>query len=201
MLEVFCFSAFDCGPGLDCVTNKCARREEPPAFAKIECDPGEILEGDKCVAQEGCAQLLCEPGETCLSGVCAATVIDCSEAPCPDGFVCQKKVCVADPCKDKCPPDHACINGECRLLQGLLCVEKCPEPYECVSGTCVKNECRRKVCQLGERCENGLCTKIDGRFCSLAIRDCGEEFACENAACRDKIATLEENGLRDSVAK
>ena len=57
-------------------------------------------------------------------------------------------------------------------------------------------ECRRKVCQIGERCENGLCIRVEGSLCSLDVRDCGEEFECQDGApgspktCRDMIKAI-----------
>lgn len=41
--------------------------------------------------------------------------------------------------------------------------------------------------------------RINGRLCSVAIRDCGPEFSCVNGACQDNITVLVENQLIENV--
>ena len=99
---------------------------------------------------------------------------------CPDLALCREGRCVPDPCRlngGKCPPEHACSpvsvpEGECRHYQvgiaemckilnfslnfkGALCshsaaAEDCPPPYFCIGGVCTKDDCHRKVCQIGK---------------------------------------------------
>lgn len=52
------------------------------------------------------------------------------------------------------------------------------------------SDCARKVCQLGESCEGGNCARVAGRFCTLAIRDCGEQFTCQENKCVDQMTAL-----------
>lgn len=55
-------------------------------------------------------------------------------------MICREGVCVPNPCNERCPPDHVCINnGECRLTQGLICQESCAAPFQCVNGACDKD--------------------------------------------------------------
>uniref|UniRef100_A0AC35FTF7 Uncharacterized protein n=1 Tax=Panagrolaimus sp. PS1159 TaxID=55785 RepID=A0AC35FTF7_9BILA len=221
LLGAFCWSNFDCGPLYRCQSNRCITQQESALAAaaaisqssspRPRCDPGEIFKDHKCQKQEGCEKLVCDIGESCLDGVCVPLAIDCRTEACPKGMICAAAseacpkgmicaaasgLCALDPCVQRgCPSDHACLLGECRPLQGMICHEHCPVPFECVNGICVRNECRRKVCQIGERCDGGLCIRVEGAFCSLAIRDCGEEFECqENGGapkiCRDKIKAI-----------
>lgn len=95
----------------------------------------------------GCEQLVCSINKSCINGFCIATTNSCTPTqPCPNGLICQSNLCVIDPCLNKCPNDHICINnGECRLIQGIYCTTtendsgNCPPPFECVNGVCVKD--------------------------------------------------------------
>ncbi|CAD5206363.1 unnamed protein product [Bursaphelenchus okinawaensis] len=202
----FCLTVFDCGPepGMECLRNQCVRTDPlvgAEGLAKIDCDPDETLQGHECVKKRSCEEIVCEAGFACSNGACLPMLgADCSQSTCPRGLLCKKNVCVEDTCKDKCPVEHACINGECRHLQGILCRETCPSPFACINGQCVKNECARKVCQLGERCENGICIRIEGNLCSNPMRDCGESFDCYKSACRDKIHPIAGSTMPDTVA-
>lgn len=53
--------------------------------------------------------------------------------------------------------------------------------------SCDISECFEKSCQPGEVCQSGLCIKVEGRLCSLAIRDCAEEFECIGGSCHDLL--------------
>uniref|UniRef100_A0A1I7RKW0 EB domain-containing protein n=1 Tax=Bursaphelenchus xylophilus TaxID=6326 RepID=A0A1I7RKW0_BURXY len=202
----FCLSVFDCGPdlGMECTRNQCVRSDAmvgAEGLSKIDCDPDESFSGHECVKKRGCEEIVCESGFSCSNGACVPMLgADCSQNKCPQGLVCKKNICVEDQCKDKCPHEHACVNGECRHLQGVLCRETCPQPFLCINGQCAKNECARKVCQLGERCENGLCIRIEGNLCSNPMRDCGESFDCFKSACRDKIHPIAGSTMPDTVA-
>uniref|UniRef100_A0A1I7ZW66 EB domain-containing protein n=1 Tax=Steinernema glaseri TaxID=37863 RepID=A0A1I7ZW66_9BILA len=189
MTDRFCLSSFDCGPTFDCVANKC---QDSGVLSRpiCSCDPDQVCGADgTCAPRPKCSRVFCGPGAVCVDGFCSSTeALACSrDDECGAERVCRSGTCAPDLCVGKrCPPDHQCREGECRLLQGLLCHGECPAPFECVSGRCARNECARKVCQLGETCD-GFCQRVEGRFCSLAIRDCGEGFACENNACRDQL--------------
>ncbi|VDM51586.1 unnamed protein product [Angiostrongylus costaricensis] len=87
----------------------------------------------------------------------------------------------------RCPADQSCRLGECRIMEGLPCVEECSGPFLCIDGRCRRNDCERRVCQLGESCENGHCTRVVGRFCTWAPRDCGVAFACNDHFCVDQL--------------
>ncbi|KAI6203612.1 hypothetical protein M3Y94_00577300 [Aphelenchoides besseyi] len=207
MLGAFCFTLFDCGiePGMECRGNRCTREAsgaEAEGMAKIDCDPGHVALGNDCVKQRGCEEIVCDPGFSCMNGVCLPmNGADCSQTQCPEGLICKRNVCVADPCRNHCPKEHACMNGECRHIQGMFCQDdECEDPYVCLNGQCVRNECARKVCQLGERCENGICIRVEGNLCSSALRDCGEAFDCVKSMCRDKIHAVSGATNSDSAA-
>ncbi|VDM42793.1 unnamed protein product [Toxocara canis] len=177
-------------------------------------DKGKCING-RCV-EDSCAHVVCSQGSLCTNGACAPVVgRECSQEACEGGTVCVNGHCVLDPCTNRCPADHECRLGECRHLQGISCHNQCPHPYECIDGRCTRNgchflqhiiwqtdllilvtaafaffnfgNCARKVCKVGEACENGLCVKVEDRFCTLAIRDCGERFECESNKCHDKL--------------
>ncbi|EJW84125.1 hypothetical protein WUBG_04962, partial [Wuchereria bancrofti] len=135
-----------------------------------------------------CAHVSCQPGSFCLQGTCQSAIgQDCTSTVCQGDTICVEGQCILDPCTNRCPPDHVCREGQCRHLQGLLCYRECPKPYVCIGGRCTKNECFGKICQLGEMCQSGLCIKVEGRLCNLAIRDCAEEFECIGNTCRDLL--------------
>uniref|UniRef100_A0A0N5AIG1 Tenascin-X n=1 Tax=Syphacia muris TaxID=451379 RepID=A0A0N5AIG1_9BILA len=186
MSNKFCLTDFDCGPNLDCVSNKCVYFRKG---LQCNCDPEETCKNGQCIPNPKCAQISCEEGMRCSDGVCVSAIgDDCAEQPCPRGTVCVRGKCALDQCRsNQCPVDHACRRGQCRHLQGMLCESECPSPYECINGLCTRNECALKVCQIGETCENGFCFRIEGRFCTSAVRDCAAEFECQSNQCRDKL--------------
>ncbi|VDK49427.1 unnamed protein product [Anisakis simplex] len=185
LIGTFCFSSFDCGPNLDCIANRCT---STTLNLQCICDPGETCQQGKCFPDPSCTNMLCEQGSVCMNGACVSVIgRDCTQDVCEGNTVCIQGHCLLDPCINRCPIDHACRLGECRHLQGMLCHSQCPHPYECVDGRCTRNDCARKVCQWGETCEHGLCVKVEDRFCTLAIRDCGEHFECETNKCHDKL--------------
>ncbi|KHN74344.1 Teneurin-2 [Toxocara canis] len=185
MAGAFCLFHFDCGPSLECIGNRCAPTDLP---IECNCDPGEFCQQGKCFPDRSCAHVVCSQGSLCTNGACAPVVgRECSQEACEGGTVCVNGHCVLDPCTNRCPADHECRLGECRHLQGISCHNQCPHPYECIDGRCTRNDCARKVCKVGEACENGLCVKVEDRFCTLAIRDCGERFECESNKCHDKL--------------
>uniref|UniRef100_A0A9J2P4T8 TIL domain-containing protein n=1 Tax=Ascaris lumbricoides TaxID=6252 RepID=A0A9J2P4T8_ASCLU len=181
----FCFSHFDCGPALECIANRCTVIAVP---IDCNCDPGEVCQQGKCIpdSSNSCLCFICNMYAD--EGACVSVIgRDCSQDPCEGGTICVQGRCSLDPCLNRCPVDHGCRFGECRHLQGILCDNHCPHPYECIDGRCTRNDCAHKVCQLGETCENGFCIKVEERFCTLAIRDCGEHFECDLNKCRDKL--------------
>ena len=234
ILGAFCWTNFDCGKQRRCQTNQCVN--DPDALAdslsEPRCDPGEIFKDHKCQKNEGCSNIVCDIGETCVDSVCVPLALDCKTEKCPRGMICKEGLCVIDPCAQRgCPAEHACLLGECRLIQGMICQESCPDPFLCHNGLCVKNgeldysykrrisneliwettriyfpsngwsanlECRRKACQIGERCENGICIRIEGKFCTLAAKDCGEAFQCVNGQCKDTITPITKNSNEES---
>ncbi|KAK6106037.1 hypothetical protein QQG55_22650 [Brugia pahangi] len=205
--STFCITHFDCGPTFKCYQNKCIPFKRNSI--SCNCDPGEVCQKGRC------AHVSCQPGSFCLQGTCQSAIgQDCTSTACQGGTICVEGRCILDPCTNRCPPDHVCREGQCRHLQGLLCYRECPKPYVCISGRCTKNgnsvlarldvknyansdeeknlltnisECFGKICQLGEMCQSGLCIKVEGRLCSLAIRDCAEEFECIGNTCRDLL--------------
>ncbi|CAJ0568162.1 unnamed protein product, partial [Mesorhabditis spiculigera] len=186
MVEAFCVQHADCGPSLDCRNNKCVLRPQPPICT---CNPDQLCKRGECLPNKRCGNIVCPDGSYCVEGTCITAVgLDCSDDVCHGGTVCVEGRCQADQCINRCPADHECREGQCRALQGILCTGECPMPYECVDGTCQRNECSLKVCQIGEVCEGvGSCNRAEGRFCTLAIRDCGFAFKCESNRCVDLL--------------
>ncbi|VDM20861.1 unnamed protein product [Wuchereria bancrofti] len=179
--STFCITHFDCGPTFKCYQNKCIPFKRNSI--SCNCDPGEVCQKGRC-----CAHVSCQPGSFCLQGTCQSAIgQDCTSTVCQGDTICVEGQCILDPCTNRCPPDHVCREGQCRHLQGLLCYRECPKPYVCIGGRCTKNECFGKICQLGEMCQSGLCIKVEGRLCNLAIRDCAEEFECIGNTCRDLL--------------
>uniref|UniRef100_A0A915EBY5 Uncharacterized protein n=1 Tax=Ditylenchus dipsaci TaxID=166011 RepID=A0A915EBY5_9BILA len=69
--------------GLHCKLNKCEKSSGQVLKQdfKQKCDPGESPQNEKCIPQDGCAQLVCELGETCLNGFCIPTTFECDNDP------------------------------------------------------------------------------------------------------------------------
>uniref|UniRef100_A0A915PFY7 Uncharacterized protein n=1 Tax=Setaria digitata TaxID=48799 RepID=A0A915PFY7_9BILA len=179
----FCITHFDCGPIFKCRLNKCVPLRKP---VPCNCDPSEVCQYGQCIQEPSCSHVSCAKGSFCLKGVCQTAVgRDCTTTACEGGTICVEGKCILDPCTNRCPSDHTCREGQCRHLQGLQCYTECPTPYACIDGFCTRNECSGKSCKAGEVCQNGLCIKIEGRLCSLAIRDCAEQFECIDGICRD----------------
>ncbi|MCP9260347.1 hypothetical protein DINM_003709 [Dirofilaria immitis] len=168
----FCITHFDCGPIFKCYQNKCIPFRKP---IPCNCDPG-------------CAHVSCETGSFCLQGTCHSAIgQDCTRMACQGNTICVEGRCILDPCTNRCPSEHACREGQCRHLHGLLCLKECPKPYVCIDGLCIRNECFGKSCQPGEACQNGFCINVEKRLCSLAIRDCAEGFECIEGTCHDLL--------------
>ncbi|KAL6731311.1 hypothetical protein Aduo_002189 [Ancylostoma duodenale] len=186
--ETFCLGHADCGPDMDCRSNRCRIRTPEPI---CNCQPNEICHHGQCYPNAQCTSIFCGKGSYCVDGKCVNGVgVDCREENCRGGTVCVNGVCVLDPCPASCPADQSCRLGECRIMEGLPCVEECGGPYTCVDGHCRRNDCERRVCQLGEACENGQCQKVTGRFCTWAPRDCGHAFACKENQCVDLLTPI-----------
>ncbi|VDL78340.1 unnamed protein product [Nippostrongylus brasiliensis] len=152
--DTFCLGHADCGPDMDCRTNRCRIRAPEPICS-------------------------CQPHEICHHGQCYPNTpigVDCHDDVCRGGTVCINSVCVIDPCPGRCPVDQSCRLGECRIMEGLPCVSECSGPFSCIDGRCRRNE----------SCETGQCTRVAGRFCTWAPRDCGQAFTCKD---NDLIST------------
>ncbi|CAI4226777.1 unnamed protein product [Auanema sp. JU1783] len=189
ILDNFCIGHAECGPSLDCLNNKCQLKK---AEAICNCQPYEICHHGQCFANNQCLSVFCEPGTYCVEGQCVNAVgSDCSEESCHGGAVCINNVCAHDPCKSSCPAEQDCRLGQCRYMEGIACQSECKGPYECIDGRCRRNDCSKKVCQLGEACENGSCVRVVGRFCTFAARDCGHAFACIENKCVDLLKAIE----------
>ncbi|EGT46403.1 hypothetical protein CAEBREN_10245 [Caenorhabditis brenneri] len=188
ILDSFCIGHADCGPNMDCTKNKCQQKPQEPL---CNCQPHEICHHGQCYPNTQCTSIYCEPGTYCVEGQCLSAVgRECQNDGCHGGTVCMNGICVINPCPGRCPHDQDCRLGECRIMEGLPCVGECKHPFVCVDGRCRRNDCARKVCQLGESCEGGNCVRVADRFCSLAIRDCGEQFICQDNKCVDQITAL-----------
>ncbi|CAJ0594401.1 unnamed protein product [Cylicocyclus nassatus] len=183
--DTFCLGHADCGPDMECRTNRCRIKTPEPI---CNCQPHEICHHGQCYPNSQCTSIYCGKGSYCVDGKCVNGVgVDCREENCRGGTVCVNGVCVLDPCPASCPLDQSCRLGECRIVEGLPCVAECVGPYSCIDGRCRRNDCERKVCQLGEACEGGQCQRVTGRFCTWAPRDCGHAFICKDNQCIDLL--------------
>ncbi|WKX90317.1 hypothetical protein Q1695_009284 [Nippostrongylus brasiliensis] len=183
--DTFCLGHADCGPDMDCRTNRCRIRAPEPICS---CQPHEICHHGQCYPNTQCTSTHCGKGSYCVDGKCVNAIgVDCHDDVCRGGTVCINSVCVIDPCPGRCPVDQSCRLGECRIMEGLPCVSECSGPFSCIDGRCRRNDCAQRVCQLGESCETGQCTRVAGRFCTWAPRDCGQAFTCKDNVCIDLL--------------
>uniref|UniRef100_A0A1I7XNQ7 Tenascin-like n=1 Tax=Heterorhabditis bacteriophora TaxID=37862 RepID=A0A1I7XNQ7_HETBA len=187
VVDSFCIGHADCGPTMECRNNKCFIKNLEPI---CNCQPQEICHHGQCYPNTQCTSVYCGQGSYCVEGHCVNAIgVDCHEDTCHGGTVCVNGVCVVNPCPHRCPADQDCRLGECRLMEGLPCIGECKGPYECVDGRCRRNDCLRRVCQLGDSCEGGACVRVVGRFCTWAPRDCGHSFACHENKCVDLLTS------------
>ncbi|KAK5981387.1 Hemadin [Trichostrongylus colubriformis] len=190
VVDTFCLSHVDCGPDMDCHSNHCRIRKKPPQ-PLCNCQPYEICHHGQCYPNPQCTSVYCGKGSYCVDGKCVNAIgIDCSNDICRGGTVCVNSVCVMDPCPGRCPVDQSCRLGECRIIDGIPCVAECSGPYSCIDGRCRRNDCGNRVCQLGEACEGGQCTRVAGRFCRWAPVDCGQAFTCKDSVCVDLLTPV-----------
>ncbi|VDN03481.1 unnamed protein product [Thelazia callipaeda] len=184
--NTFCISSFDCGPLFECNGSRCVPLEKS---LPCKCNPGELCQQRQCIQNPGCSHITCKKGMSCVQGICQSNIgRDCTYSSCEEGTICVEGRCVLDPCIDRCPSDHICREGQCRHIQGLPCHIECPETYVCVDGRCTKDGCYGNSCQIGEACENGFCIRVEGRLCSLAVRECAEHFDCISGTCHDMFS-------------
>ncbi|KAF1769482.1 hypothetical protein GCK72_001299 [Caenorhabditis remanei] len=188
VLEAFCIGHADCGPNMLCQQNKCQLKPQEPL---CNCQPHEICHHGQCYPNTQCTSIYCEQGTYCVEGQCLSAIgKTCQDDTCHGGTVCVNGVCIANPCPGRCPHDQDCRLGECRIMEGVPCIGECRHPFVCIDGRCRRNDCARKVCQIGESCEGGNCVRVADRFCTLAIRDCGEHFTCQENKCVDQMTVL-----------
>ncbi len=102
--------------------------------------PGGELTFDRMVV-DPCEGVTCDPGETCIDGVCV-----------PD-----------DPCEGvTCDPGETCVDGAC--IPDDPCAGVTCDPGEvCVDGECVPEDaCAGVTCATCETCAEGVCEPLVG---------------------------------------
>ena len=87
--------------------------------------------------------------------------LDCYQRRCPAGQICQRGICLPDPCKGVvCSKGEFCRNGQCVKSCGC---KVCAPNEKCIDGYCSIDPCVGIICQKGKFCEfdTGLC--LDNR--------------------------------------
>ncbi|HEX2676248.1 MAG TPA: MopE-related protein, partial [Polyangiales bacterium] len=159
----------------------------PDPCVTVSCDSDEVCEHGSGKCAKICAEAVCEPGETCVAGVC----VDCFTAPCARGQLCVANargvgVCQADRCATKscAARSEACIDGECIALE---CDPSCAADESCVLGRCVADRCEDLRCAAGMLCDpkRGACVndRCDGVACSQGMVCDREKGRCVPDRC------------------
>jgi hypothetical protein len=153
-LDTCCKSDGDCADSSDCTVDSCQGGQ---------CS-NDIVAGTGKVCDDGNA---CTKGESCVLGVCAATVLD----KCSDGNPCTLDVC--DPslgclhdalaegasCDDGdvCNGMDICMGGACQAGSKLTCADTNP----CTIDACDKQKGCQFTSTLGECNDGNACTTKD----------------------------------------
>lgn len=126
--------------------------------------------------------------ETCEDG--------CYAKGCPQGQVCYKSDCRANPCASKtCPSSEYCVptfnaDGTATAACVAACVHPCPVTSRCDKGQCVGDPCSGQ-CQSGQKCQaspdGGTGTCVSEPLCALTL--CHNTQGCfvsnDTGQCKD----------------
>jgi hypothetical protein len=137
---------FPCPSALVCSGKFCVE----PACAGINCDPGFVCRGGKCI--DACSGVTCPIGQLCETGVC---VDPCKKVPCETGTVCSNGACIASctcagcPAGKVCQADGACVDSGCET-------QTCAVGQVCLKGACI-DACTGAACPGSAACTQGQC--------------------------------------------
>ena len=193
-----CVDAQQCGDDDPCTQDVCSPSshecEHPPAMDGTSCD----ADSDGCTVGDQCGGGDCIPGPpaTCAapSGPCVVAVCvsgagptyECTEepaaagGPCEDGEPCTANACdgkgtcdsnpIADCCAvhADCKSSNPCTTGVCQAETNLCAFPPAKDGSDCDDGS---------LCTLGDSCQGGLCTALDGML------DCDDGKLCTADVC------------------
>lgn len=186
-----------CPPGMKC--------EEGVCSAVWGCEPTEVpgcgecqCEGCVCQLDSWCCVVewdwLCVDKCNLLCGGCGPCVADCEDKECgPDG------------CGGSCGQCQQ--NSQC-LFQGLCCTPNCDDkecgPDGCGGHCGPKSGAVAGKCEVGARCEDGICLadcqdQCGGSQCGLGecggqCGDCGSGQVCMGGLCLNGCANVPDVG-------
>jgi hypothetical protein len=145
--------------------------------AQCEADLGICLEFTDLCTQDAD----CDPGSTCVGGVCSADPACRGVADCPTGEVCNPFTgqCVVDATcgvHADCPAGWICVGGACQEAVGCAADADCPPGTFCLGDVCFLNPtCATDTdCPADERCDGGFCQPVE----CVADVDCNEGWEC-----------------------
>jgi hypothetical protein len=185
------------GPGTcNAQTGAC---EYSPAQDEASCGTGDQI----C-----CGGICCDPGETCVGGVCQVACSDLGEAcagndDCCGTGICDNGTCL--PCRalaEVCSGDEFCCNDGVTLCEGGQCchplAESCAFNAECCSFRCQDGSCCQRPggeCSDDGECCYGLLGACRQGTCACQLAgdpcqqndDCCDELSCLNGVCRPEV--------------
>ncbi|TNE47399.1 MAG: hypothetical protein EP343_19690 [Deltaproteobacteria bacterium] len=209
-LDKDCLSQEVCTRG-QCVT----KPTTPPTPPQEQCNGiddnnnGQTDENATCPSGQSCIRGTCiptarycrtsdacNPGETCVSGVCkqAPTPPSCqSDSDCSRGETCVRSTCQQTPtpppgCRtdSDCSRGETCLRGTCQQAPaGCRTDSECSRGEACVRGTCQQapapTSCRTDSdCGRGETCLRGNCFAQPQEICN-GVDDNNDGQTDENA--------------------
>ena len=161
--EIYCYHQVQCPSEYECIGHKCIEcgyaggfersnqrgrspcAPNPNCYSNSDCNENESCQNGHCVFCD------CDPGQTCLHGVCQ-TEVDCNR-------------------KKKCHHGQVCINEKCYKVceSGALC----PEKHFCGFDVCLPDTPCTGVSRRHntEECQ-------DGFWCNTIINKCIPEIEC-----------------------
>lgn len=171
-----CGIEFPCAPGATCQSVTAGGTGCVPTDCTVGgCPPGSTCDSvsKKCVPK--CDNVVCPPGEKCLSGECQDL---CRSVVCAAGFTCVDGTCT---------PPCSCFASNVGCSGGL----QCDRPNDAGAGTnqCVSGDCVGVTCTGTQRCAagKGCVAYCDGVKCPIgevcvppAAGDGGAAFGCVN---------------------
>jgi MYXO-CTERM domain-containing protein len=174
-LDDDCDGETDEGDGLCASWEICDHGVCRTVCSEFGCPPGQICGDDGRCIDEGCVDVICDPGLRCVGGVCVGA---CDGIVCPVGTVCIAGSCV-DLCATLvCDECSVCVDGACttrceRCVQDACASMTCDPGFYCLDGACV-DECASATCPEGQICVTGACVP-DVRTDADADADAGAD--------------------------
>lgn len=164
-------------PGLGCALQYTVPLDEQP----IECEPGLLACGERCIATDddddhcgGCGQA-CAAGKTCEQGECVdpCGVLDSCDDTCVD-FQVDPANC--GDCDSWCDASQSCVAGECVSSCGV-----CDSDEQCVSGACA---CRAGFVACADDDDDDGGVELDCVDLQTDDQNCGEcDRQCDDLPC------------------